>query len=275
MDFKDLKLIKRIQNLQDQVSQLDPSKKQDVAKMKALKEKELPSLLEEASKKAPFATEMLRYYFDDKNNGKKTIDLKKSPLWKSAALQNGKKRIGGYLNLDNNELDLRETIQGAGFTNRNNTKEYASTRKKIKDAFKKDPNKKVFNIKDQWESWVVSDHPNIESWFGLGSYTLKGLFTGIATKVESNLVSVKGKVDYKIKDRYNWDPAKATLLPFGLGKIEDESLSKFAKAGLAKSFDVDSTVVTEKIETKIKLDERSPQKVEDPPKRQENDGNRT
>ena len=39
MDFKDLKLIKRIQNLQDQVSQLDPSKKQDVAKMKALKEK--------------------------------------------------------------------------------------------------------------------------------------------------------------------------------------------------------------------------------------------
>ena len=75
--------------------------------------------MEEASKKAPFATEMLRYYFDDKNNGKKTIDLKKSPLWKSAALQNGKKRIGGYLNLDNNELDLRETIQGAGFTNRN------------------------------------------------------------------------------------------------------------------------------------------------------------
>jgi hypothetical protein len=270
MNVIDSRLVQKIKSLKDQVSNLDPSKKEDVAKLKKLKEDELPILLNEAEKIAPFANEMLKHYFG--NTGKvKTIDLKNSPIWKSTSLNKGKDKIVSYLGFNQNSSD---SFKGK------NWKKFSTTKAKIKQAFKKDPTKNTMQITDTWDTLVDSfdknndannlekakQHPlnrimnlvppvnNLESYFGLGSFTLNALFKGEATR-QRDSVSVKGTVDYTIRDRYDWHKGSGVGLPFGMESVDDDTMAKFEKAKLAKSFDVRSTVVREKVDYKFHLDE--------------------
>jgi hypothetical protein len=263
-------LIQKIQSLHSQVSKLDPYKQEDVTKLKALKEKELPVLLKEANKIAPFATEMLKHYFG--NTGKtKIINLKNSPIWGSEGVNKGKNRIESYLGFNGNSPD---SVEGE------NWKTFSTTKGKIKQAFQKDPTKKTMQITDTWDAKVessgqtddadnltktpptllnrirnrVPSTKNIESHFGLGTFVLKALFKGEATRTRGDSVSVKGTVDYTIKDRYDWIESSWVTLPFGMGKIEDNTMAKFEKAKLAKSFEVGSTVISEKVDYRFSLD---------------------
>ena len=131
-----------------------------------------------------------------------------------------------------------------------------STVGKIREQLKDKPANTTITITDPWETLASYGDNNFG--YALGKATLKGMFTGTAKKLPNGKIHITGKIEYQVKDSYNWDREYTPIkIPFSDVKIkvDDSNMKKFATAGLAKEFDVKSTTVTEPVDVTMNASE--------------------
>jgi predicted heme/steroid binding protein len=237
----------QLMNLNRQLSGINPKSAEGKKQLDQIEKTEIPKFLQASAKEAPLATEFLKTFFNENNTGSKTFDLQKSGTWKF--IRSGSKlwNIDSYFGFPKDGEQFKDE-----FSSKNSSRK-KTTAKKIKDLLKDVPVGKTITVPpDSWDTLIHGESTNTNIYYALGSFTLNGKFEGKATKLANGKIKVEGQITYKVFDTYDWNQGQQVSLPLaGKIRINDSSLQKFEDAGLAKSFKVESTPVSEKVNVTI------------------------